>query len=412
MWKSSQMRRAVIGVGGVVAGVALFFICYNAALYFIPSFRLEVAIAPCHAEKDNVQQVECIFRVISKEMRKHGVGAAMETFSAAYRDFPSFIAVSCHVHAHRVGDMAYYDVYAGTKSLASLDFPQSTTACGYGFYHGFLEHLIQNHPDPAFVTSTCEYLTDRLGKDMRDIERICYHGSGHGFLLAEAAHADKSEWGNINAFTEKPIALCGSLTKANATDKEECVEGIFNVLAEWMWLKQYGFVEKKETLFSNCIGVPEAAQKACYYEMAQKIPGYTNNNPMEVQTFISQIANKKYRDMAFQVGVAGIISSVLTEGSAYIHVSTLCDGLDDTHYSSCVDSVIAGLYEHGEPQEEYKKALVFCSEDPIAAHHKLDFCYQTVALRMPRFYSPRQIVGICKEFPLPYQHYCQNLSSN
>lgn len=409
MWRTNTLKLVGVGLLGLGTGLLAFFVAYQVALYVNPAFRQSVAIAPCHAEKSDLQQIECVFRILGKELRAHGVGAAMETFSAAYRDFPSFVASACHVQAHRVGDMAYYEIYTGAKDLDSMDLPQSTTACGYGFYHGFLEHLIQNNPDPAFVTKTCGYFTNRLGKTMGDIERICYHGSGHGFLLAKSARASKSEWGDVNTFIRQPIALCDQLAEANENDVEECKEGIFNVLAEWMWLKQYGFKLERDTLFSTCTGVPETAQKACYYEMAQKSPGFTNDDPVELHAYVAQIADPAHRLMSFQVGIAGIVQSVIVQESGHKDLLASCGSLDDTYYSSCMHSTIAGLYEHGEPQQEYKKPLDLCEEPSVALHNKKDTCYKTVATRMPRFYSSSQIVDMCKEFPKQYQYHCQDL---
>lgn len=367
-------------------------------------WRQAVALAACKGEQNDALTVECIFRVIENELTTRGVTSATEVFARAYREFPAFVRGACHVHAHRLGDLTYYQVYVGHEDFDSIEFPQATTACGYGFFHGFLEHLIQDHPDPAFVTKTCDYLTRRLGKDMGSIEMTCYHGSGHGFMLAQSERVPRAQWGDVQAFSTVPLTQCEALAEADKLDLEQCKEGVFNVLDEWAAIGQNGFSLDSGEPFALCAHVPEPSLKACYYEMAQKIDYVAQLNPQLLVPIVQKVP-QEYALMAFNVGVAGIVQNVIANPGGYQNMLAQCATLNSTFAQPCLISVVKGLFEHGEPQEEYKKALLVCT-DPIVTEGEKKYCYEAVADKLDRFYVPERVREICGEFPLAYREAC------
>lgn len=392
--------------------LAVLLVCCTALAFlwalqtFVPSFRQAAELAPCRHIEDENTQVECIFRAIEKELGEHSVDSAMQIFATAYDEFPAFLQVGCHRQAHRVGDLMYFKRYLVNPDLDAIDMPQSTTACGYGLYHGFMEHLIQDHPDANFVTETCEYLQDRLGGKMRDIRTICYHGSGHGFELAESERVPRRLRGNVEAFTTRPLAECERLPKATIAEKEQCKEGIFNVLVDWMELGDHGFTLDKTNLFGVCDGVPTASQMACYYEMAQKLDGAGERDPQKIVGIVSRIKNEEFRYMSFRVGIAGIIQNVIGQPEGYQKTLEQCIELPEEYYRRCLESIVHGLFEHGEPQREYVKALDVCRSQSLREKGSEEFCYTKVAGRLPRFYTDTQIGKICTEFPEPYRQLC------
>lgn len=406
---NKKIWRVVSSLLVFCVGVLISLSCAGIATHVVPSLRQSAELAHCGQEANDNLVVECIFRGIESELQNHGVTAATEIFARAYRQYPAFVRQACHVQAHRLGDLTYYRVYVGMEELDAIELPQATTACGYGFFHGFLEHLIQDHPDPAFITKTCDYLIGRLGKDMGEIEMTCYHGSGHGLMLAQSERVPKSQWGNVEAFTALPLSQCESLAKANARDIEQCKEGIFNVLDEWASIGQQGFVLNTAQPFLLCATVPEPSLKACYYEMAMKSDRTSEYNAQNLARVVKEQVPARYREIAFEVGIAGIVQNVITTPGAYQDLLTQCTTLETGLYQPCVGSVINGLYEHGEPQEEYKKALAVCSDSSIREDQE-EFCYKTVARRLERFYTPERVVEICKEFPDAYQNQCTSLN--
>jgi hypothetical protein len=140
--------------------------------------------------------------------------------------------------------------------------------------------------------------------------------------------------------------------------------------------------------------------------MAQKSSFYADQKPLLLQAFVGSIKDVQLRKLAFDVGITGIVQSVIANGSEYKQIINSCEGLNAEFYTLCVKGIVGGLYEHGEPQQEYKKALIFCAEPSIAAHNNSNTCYLETALRLRRFYSPAQVQKICTEFPKEYQLVC------
>jgi hypothetical protein len=398
MWKNKKIL-ARAGVGAALC-IAL------ATLLFSYGDGSKAALAPCHKETVDTQQIECIFRAIEREIINDGISAGMVLFSRAYADFPVFVAQGCHKQAHRVGDIVYARLYTAEEGMDALDFPQETTACGYGFFHGFLEHLIQDRPDPAFVDSVCSRLDERLGSQMQAIRSICFHGSGHGFALAHAETLPHSAWGNVRAFTVEAAANCDKLTQADERSVEECKEGVFNVLVEWMSLDQYGFTLNRKRPFSSCDAGPKNLRSACYYEMAQKLDGLADFDPVKLAAIVADISDAQLRRTAFQVGIAGIVQNTLQDVDASEKILSACATLDEEFSKGCLESYIHGLFEHGAPQEEYIRALEVCRLDVIIANGLAPQCYSFVSARLPRFYTPDQRKNICKLLPAEFRESC------
>lgn len=404
------MFRKVPLWAAVPAAVLLGILCFHVVrawgIPWVEEFHRQQALAACRSVAADDNQIECIFRVISAEMKTHGVSAAMDVFAQAYEMSAPFVDGGCHRQAHRVGDLAYYGTYIGREDMDAMEFPQSTTACGYGFYHGFLEHLIQDHPDPAFVDRTCTYLNARLGATMGDIRLTCYHGSGHGFVLSQIEKLKKGDWGNIRKFSDKPFALCGQLKLASDIDREQCYEGIFNVIVDSMSDGAYGFTYNYEHPFRACDALPEKEWRPCYYEMSQKLDKPSHNDPVQLEALAAQAKTPELALWSFRTGIAGIIQQVIGRGEEYKHILEECGALSDTMYRACMGSIINGLYEHGNPQKEYEKALSVCTEASVTAHHATEECYKTVSIRLPRFYTDEKIQTICTEYPDAYRASC------
>jgi len=374
----------------------------------IGAYEIARSLASCKALASDDEQVECIFHSIDSAIEKGNLKQGFSIFAGAYRNFTSFSSTGCHRHAHRVGDSVYYRYYIlGHDTLDDIDFPQEATACGYGLFHGFLEHLIQDRPDPEFAMGVCEALDEKLSDTMKDIRVVCYHGTGHGYTLAHAETLSRDVWGNMNAFTEFPLSQCNEMTRATESEKEDCRQGVFNVVADWMEEKNYGFAYNTSDPFESCRAVPSNVQYSCYYEMAQKIGNIARNDPVALYAIAGTAETQEFADLAFVVGIAGVIQQVIANEDGYLPVLERCGTLSDGVFHRCVESIVWGLYEHGSPQIEYKEVLSLCREPVIQEHGETDFCYEKAADRLSRFYTAEHIKSICAEFPEAYATRCE-----
>lgn len=360
----------------------------------------EAAAASCDARfEDGPEKIHCWYGIMEAALEKDGIKTAFGAFTAIYEKYRLFAQTGCHVHAHAIGDMAYYRLYAsGGEDLTMIDFPQETTACGYGFFHGFLEHAVEDRPTIEYVTDTCKYLIGELSVSMGDIGNICYHGSGHGFTLARLREMSKSDWGNLDAFVREPLRKCDSLPGVTVRQREECREGVFNVAVVWMENKEYGFSYDYAKPFAPCQPYSGAWKQACVFEMAQKLDVVAKESITKLQLLIGSERDPELRKIAFKVAMTGAMQS-MAGSDDHVAFGLECKALDEETVIACTQAIVAGLFEHGEPQREYEKAIEYCRQPFVVGTPAESTCWDAVSRRLSRFYDSEKRKEICALFP-------------
>lgn len=350
-------------------------------------------------------KIDCWLQMPLEFVKAGSMKAGFRAFSYLYDTYPLFASSGCHRHAHKIGDAAYSGFYVGRGlALEEIDFPQEATACGYGFFHGFIEHLVQNNADKQFVVSSCEYLRATYSSTMRDVGTICYHASGHGFMQREADSLPKGMWGNAANMVAQPLKRCEELP-TNEREIEDCREGVFNVLVDWMETGNFGLAPRKQDPLVLCGQVEEGWRYACLYELAQNLGNITEGSPLKAAAFAASIRDTEQRKMAFGVMVAGMMQSA-TALDEYKRILAECNSIKEAAlYETCVVSSANGMMEHGEPGEEYKKVLDLCA-DPSLREGGDAACYLALSKRLPRFYEPGKAARICAAFPEIYRQSC------
>lgn len=363
------------------------------------AYEEQRAVSKCGDLAQENLQVDCWMKIVLDTLKSKGIPDTYKVFARIYDAYPQFGATGCHVHAHRIGDTAYYTFMVDQgKTLDEIDFPVETTTCGYGFWHGFIEHLVQDHPKPEFVTETCEYLRGRLTATMRDIGTICYHASGHGFAVAQADHMKPGQYGNMIALATPALEACEKLSTASETEKEDCREGIFNVTSDWASTQNFGLAINYEHPFWECDRLSKRWRYACYYEYGMKLRPITGEDPLRAEKLAFGIRDADLREMAFGVMVAGMMQELAPEGR-YKEAAVGCSQVGDELFHMCIQSALSGLMEHGSPQNEYVEALKFCKDPALVERNGGTQCFEALQFRLRRFYSKEKKDEICKEFP-------------
>jgi len=341
-------------------------------------------------ELQEVLQIDCWYSVLRDVFDNEGTQRAFEVFVEIYDGYPVFANSGCHRHAHRVGDMAYYYDYLTHKDLSKVAFPKNASTCGYGFYHGFFEHLVQDVPDLDFVTRTCEFMADILLENAPAIQQTCYHGTGHGLVLAIADELLKPEEWSLQAFTYKPLKFCDSLPKAREKDKEDCRQGVFNVIVDWMADGEYNLSYNLKEPFAVCDIYENVYKPDCYYEIAQKLDKASDFNTVNMVTLVQQIKDPSLQNMAMSVGMAGIVQhDPLGEKSMLLGE---CLGIPDSLQDACVVGLLGGLVEHGI-EGDYITAINFCELEMPSEVRKA--CYEELQNKLLRFETESTVVGMC-----------------
>lgn len=402
----NMSRNSMLGIGIlVIAGIGVLGWAYMQ----YPTWRMHARAAACASEfQTESERMGCWYRLIDTEVERAGISAATKTFAHLYDAYDEFAGSGCHKHAHKLGDTIYYNVYLNNPDIDALEFPDDADACGYGAFHGFLEHLIQDNPDPAFVTDVCTRLNTRLKDKMGDIRAICYHGSGHGFMLARVEQVPESIWGDLAYFVKEPLAQCEQLTEAEPGEKEECRQGIFNVIINWAEGGEYGFEYDIDNPLRPCDSLPQAWRHACYYEYAQKLDGIARRDLEELWDVAQSIRDKEHAEMVFAVATAGLIQQTVVSHE-YKEKLPQCFSLSEPALTGiCVTSLLWGLFEHGPPGHEYVEPIALCSDPSIIEHQFEQKCYEDIGKRLRRFYDAEYIEhSICPLFPKAYRAFCK-----
>jgi hypothetical protein len=376
--------------------VVVVSVLFCAALYE-RSVRAEAATLAAidHCGYISKQPIDCWTSLLREEFKADGIEATFQIFETIYQRHEVFADTGCHAHAHRIGDMAYYYDYLEHEDLDTMHFPKSANACGYGFYHGFIEHLIQDHPDTAFVTDVCTKLTERLTEIAPAMGRTCYHGAGHGFVLSKADQAlDPQKW-NFNFFTDEAVEQCSHLPAASAEEKSECRQGVYNVINNWMEEEEYGFVYPSTTPFVDCDSrVSALYQGDCYYEMAQKIPAFSNNSVREGLQLIETGERTEFYPTAFGTLIGGLIQNNPDE--AGVALLAECRVLDKQYLRPCIRSIVGGQFEHGTPGAEYDIPQQFCTDEPMDDVEQT-YCLEMFTQKLHRFRSEAEIADLCHD---------------
>lgn len=373
-----------------------------------PYFRGYVAVGDVDENTSCIDDIgtisdkqACWERELANTLEEDGVKAAFQEFSEIYRSYPEeFSSIGCHWMAHKLGETEYGE-YLKHKDFSKLEFPQETTYCGYGFYHGFLEHLLRDNPDYQLADSLCKELIGSLEEDVPRIRLNCYHAIGHGFVPEPI---DLETWGNPRELVAPALTACGNIVESDA--RQECYQGTFNVIADWMWNNQFGLYYPKDTPLELCgtFGAYEI-NSACYYEVSMRLnPSVHNDITDAFDTYISDIPDKLIAGTVLNSFAASALGQRITE-SDFSDLVFECRELPDWIQKDCMKGLTGAFIAHGEPDVEYVKALDFC-EQPFLFENERDICYWNITRTFKGAYPRSKVEEICKEIPEPYVRYC------
>ncbi len=379
--------------------LVLVFAVLGSTLALYRESQESTAIAFCQNEFQNDEEkINCWYDLIRKKFSKEGTEAAFTLFERIYRDYDTFSNTGCHRHAHNVGDMAYYFDYLNHEDITKTEFPRNASTCGYGFYHGFFEHLIQGNPRVEFVTEICEYAKVALLPVAPAIAQTCYHGSGHGFVLAEAGRLTNPEDWNIKTFTGAPLNSCESLPEAGEKEIKECRQGVYNVLVDWMADEEYGLSYDSEKPFAVCDLEKYDRQPDCYYEMSQKLDGVSGQDPIKAVAIANSAKRADLRGSIVSVALAGMVQHDPKGDQNRLLLS--CQGVIGVLKDSCIAGIVGGLIEHNTALGDYSNALNFCAGETLNEDESKT-CYRALGANIQRFKTLEELGFSCKKGQYP-----------
>lgn len=330
-------------------------------LLHVPAVHRSIILFPCRLISAPSARDECVYSAIQREMRNEGAEKALLLFSGALPLLTN-AKRNCHDLAHRVGDIAYFDLYIYNPSSLKFDYSFDSSICDYGFYHGFFEHLFQEHPGLDFVLKTCDALPTGPEPYREAIRLTCFHGEGHGLLLSQVDKLTRSEWGDIHAFTDAPLAICDKLVGPKVYELSRCSYGIFAELASWQIAGNYGFSvpEVASARYTDCLTFDGSHRRSCL------LPA-------------SLASTMKY-------GVDNTLRS--------------CELLNrQSDFAPCIQGIIHAIFVNSATAEDMERGLRVCSGEEVTSRHASAECFSQLGLALSSYFPASEQEKYCSQFP-------------
>lgn len=389
-WKITVIGIIVLlAVGLIIAGRS-----------YAGPFNIFLAAQQCRVTHSvTSERITCWHNIIADEMARSGIPSAINAFASMYRWFPEFADSGCHFQAHRVGDLAYYSYFvAEGLTLSDIEFPDSTAACGNGFFHGFLEHLIQARPTAKVIESECESLIAKQEDVNPRIRIACYHASGHGLARAEYDRLSSENITDLRRFFVRPLAECERITEVESIERENCSQGVLNVVVNWMSINKFGLSIPSERPFSICeeLFVGSKYYNQCLVEISRKIDGLSGQNPKEIIRMLDQVAlSEELRSELIAVAIAGVIQQIVGDGDP-VAVLRECENMSKPDYRACQSGIVRGLILNGSPRSEIGSVAEFCRSQTVRESGDVSLCWRTAGLVLREFYDENTHNKLCQ----------------
>lgn len=336
----------------------------------------------------------CYEKAIMSTLRTNGIEAAFDVLAYVY-DKDTTFASNCHYFTHILGREAYKKF----KNKEKFELTPNTSYCGYGFYHGFMEELLQENGDIEEARKFCYFADKSLSKYTRQPSVACFHGIGHGLVDGTEINAR----GDSQALLSPAMKICGTLP--DDEEKKFCASGAFNSLAIAYSRSDFGLKGNKTDPFYDCRQRNEEFyQRACYEQMNTYALNLTDYNLLKSLRFAENIQSDTYAQIATH-SIAGAASQYIKTENDLDTAAKTCQNIQKRLAMDCVDGVVAGLIEFGKPGTEFELSIAFCNNARLTVENK-NTCFQHLSASIHWLYSKEKYKQICMLFPTQYQQLC------
>ena len=188
---------------------------------------------------------ECVRKYLVKVTDDYGPRASLGVMARLQADHRVDPAVNDHDMAHSVGRETAKDYGSNFKA-----FDLCPITFNYGCDHGFFEYVLARTDTPREAATTiCESLNGANHFLIAGFS--CYHGVGHGIMMAEAYNVQNS------------LKACNTMPKETA--KDGCWQGVFmeNVNAGMRGRALPGVFKRSDPL-APCDKVGDKYKHECY----------------------------------------------------------------------------------------------------------------------------------------------------
>ena len=338
--------------------------------------------------------VYCWQEELTATLEKSGIDATFDRVARLY-DTDSNFSLYCHSVTHNIGIAAYPYFLEDKDSVLT----PKASACGNGFYHGFMEALLSANLDPEEASEFCAYIDEKLTAQAPDAALQCYHGIGHGAMDMAIIYGSSVD--NEKALIGPALKLCEGAADTKA-QLYRCASGVFNGIANFYVTGEYGLSINKEDPLWLCHDQPQVYKRSCYGNMNSAIYWYSGNNFSEAMHYVEGIEDRDEAISAIKY-LSGLAS--IYEGQNTADIIDNCRLIQEHLRLPCIEGFVQGFLEHGTPGREYKDALDFCRSDLLSQEEK-DACFR-YALNLGGWYPREKVEEICETVEEEYKKLCK-----
>ncbi len=341
----------------------------------------------------------CWQTAIKKILHSHGVDGALTVLATAYDNNPAFSG-TCHDLTHFIGKEAY------NLFIRNKDFSVSpkTAYCSYGFYHGFMETLVSRKGDMQLARKFCDYVDQQITKVSPDAVFQCFHGIGHGTVN----NHDPATWGNEQAMIDPALALCEQVS-VTAEERSRCATGVYNGIALFYNNREYNLKFDERDPLRICRTQKAEYQDACYISLNISVLAITAGDITRAAKFIEPIPDDVVAQHAM-INLAAPVGSSHMNATDHRETIAKCRGVQPRLREACIQGYAYGFLEQGQPEQEYKKPVEFCTTAPLTPNER-QACYDYIFSYLQQWYSAEKNIQICAEVPQSVQDLCRKRST-
>jgi hypothetical protein len=358
-------------------------------------FRINQQVQPVNLTAcDNFSNKQrCWEDALESTLKNQGIKEAFLVFENLYKTEPTF-AGGCHGNAHRLGEVTYQLLIDGQK----IDFPSQTAFCGYGFYHGLTELLIQTK-GPKEAGLLCDSKKSEITRVLYD---ACYHGIGHGALSSSAKEAQI--WGNAEKMVSYALNLCDQST-TDPIEKSRCASGIFMELSDDYSNGQLKLADIQDDPLALCRKQQEFGKMDCYTQLNGVLTMIAGGNFIKAAKFVEAIPEDKYAVEAIITIAAPTLNINKTDFTEDIQN---CRSIQERLHLYCIKGLALAFLLNGTPGVEYEQAISFCQLSTLTLEEK-ESCHELLLRHSSEMYPLETMKIICSRVGQEYQkNYCLN----
>lgn len=378
--------------------------------HLAPGFTGTITVGSPSEKRDDCavrpDSLFCWRSIALAENERKGPKAAIERVIQMYQETPE-ISLHCHMLAHDIGVASYQHYLANPESVFSPNF----VLCAGGFYHGFMEALLTAVNDPVKAGSFCARIGQRFGRETPEAELQCYHGIGHGAmdiaLGAQLLATDEESHLSPQRLMEPAFELCRSATK-EPQRLYRCTSAVFNSLASIYISPTLRSTYRLPFDSSDPLAVcrtysDPALQDGCYGNFNFLLFISSGRDLRTAAKFVENIPDDERAKSAMDYLANASAASTVRKDAAKAIAD--CRSVQERLVTSCLEGLVHGLLENGEPRKEAEEVFAFCSHSSLVDSER-DICYQYVLSRLHGWYSRAEGEQLCARAPEQYRKFC------